>query len=139
MVHSLKLFWRKEVKRAVQFFINLPWTMLGTLNAILSIPLSLEFVFDRLAIILWVNNIRFVSENVAGWTCGHIILLKTRVRTYDPQIVYELKLHELTHVDQFDRFWGAFPIFYAAEYLRKGYENNRFEVEARENAQKALS
>jgi hypothetical protein len=109
--------------------------MFGMLNAILSVPLSIELISDRLAIIIWVSTIRFVSKDVVGLTCGHIILVKTSIRTADSQFVYALKLHELTHVDQFDRFWGTFPIFYIIEHLRKGYENNRFEVEARKNAQ----
>jgi hypothetical protein len=45
-------------------------------------------------------------------------------------------LHELKHVEQFRRygFW-LFLLLYAAESLRKGYQNNRFEVEARDAEQ----
>ena len=42
-------------------------------------------------------------------------------------------LHELKHVEQFKRhgFW-LFLLLYLLECLRKGYHDNRFEVEARE-------
>lgn len=41
--------------------------------------------------------------------------------------------HELKHVEQFRRygFW-LFLLLYLVESLRKGYHDNRFEVEARE-------
>ncbi len=48
-----------------------------------------------------------------------------------------LLVHELTHVRQ----WAADPLFparYTVESLRRGYWNNRYEVEARE-AERAVS
>ena len=40
--------------------------------------------------------------------------------------------HELKHVEQFGRYgFFLFLILYTYESLRKGYHNNRFEVEAR--------
>jgi hypothetical protein len=40
--------------------------------------------------------------------------------------------HELVHVRQFQRYgFFTFLIIYAIESMRKGYYNNRFEVEAR--------
>ncbi|WP_336516088.1 eCIS core domain-containing protein [Pollutibacter soli] len=41
--------------------------------------------------------------------------------------------HELKHVEQFIKYgYFKFIFLYVMESLRKGYENNRFEVEARE-------
>ena len=45
----------------------------------------------------------------------------------------ELLLHELRHVDQFEAS-PAFPLLYLWESLRRGYVQNRFEVDAREYA-----
>ena len=45
----------------------------------------------------------------------------------------ELLLHELRHVDQFEASL-AFPLLYLWESLRRGYVQNRFEVDAREYA-----
>ena len=40
--------------------------------------------------------------------------------------------HELKHVEQYRRYgYWKFLFAYLAEWLRKGYYNNRFEVEAR--------
>lgn len=41
-------------------------------------------------------------------------------------------LHELKHVEQFNRYgFLPFIVMYLAECIRKGYWENRFEVEAR--------
>ena len=41
--------------------------------------------------------------------------------------------HELVHIQQFKRYgWIRFVILYLGESLRRGYYNNRFEVEARQ-------
>lgn len=41
-------------------------------------------------------------------------------------------VHELEHVRQFQHYgYLRFAVLYVAEYIRKGYYNNRFEVEAR--------
>ena len=50
-----------------------------------------------------------------------------------------LVVHELEHVRQFQRY-GFFPFcaLYLWESIRKGYYNNRFEVEARRAERNAL-
>lgn len=41
-------------------------------------------------------------------------------------------IHELVHVRQFRQYgFIRFAVLYLVEYCRKGYNNNRFEVEAR--------
>lgn len=43
-------------------------------------------------------------------------------------------LHELKHVEQYQRYgFAGFLVRYVWEWMRKGYFNNRFEVEARSN------
>jgi GNAT superfamily N-acetyltransferase len=42
--------------------------------------------------------------------------------------------HELKHVEQYRRHgFAGFLVQYLAEWIKKGYYNNKFEVEAREN------
>ena len=42
--------------------------------------------------------------------------------------------HELKHVEQYQRHgWAGFLSKYVADWMRNGYYNNKFEVEAREN------
>ncbi|MCC6319200.1 MAG: hypothetical protein IT361_16120 [Gemmatimonadaceae bacterium] len=50
----------------------------------------------------------------------------------------ELLLHELRHVHQFQAL-AAFPLRYWWETLRRGYLNNRFEVDARRFAAERLT
>lgn len=41
-------------------------------------------------------------------------------------------MHELKHVEQFEREgWFRFLWLYMLDYLKAGYYNNRFEIEAR--------
>ena len=43
--------------------------------------------------------------------------------------------HELVHVEQFKRYgFLRFLLLYLAESYKKGYHNNKFEVEARQRA-----
>lgn len=49
-----------------------------------------------------------------------------------------LLLHELRHVEQFEES-AAFPFAYLWEQLRRGYEHNRFEVDARQYAARRLA
>lgn len=66
--------------------------------------------------------------SVAGITLGRTIWLGRNVA---PSA--ELLLHELCHVRQFEAV-PAFPFRYAWESLRRGYHDNRFEVDARKFA-----
>jgi len=125
------------MKQLVQFFVNLPWTIIGTLNAIISLPIRVEIVPGRLTVIIWVKSIRFIPKRFNGWTCGHAILVKTNVLHDDDVTAERIKSHELVHVEQFDKFWGIFPFIYLAEHLRHGYHGNRFELEAYNKMQKA--
>ncbi|KYP14800.1 DUF4157 domain-containing protein [Flavihumibacter sp. CACIAM 22H1] len=44
--------------------------------------------------------------------------------------------HELAHVQQFQHYgWVRFLLLYLVESIKRGYYNNRFEVEAREAEQ----
>lgn len=43
--------------------------------------------------------------------------------------------HEMVHIEQFQRYgFFRFLFLYLAEWVRKGYYNNKFEVEARNRA-----
>ena len=79
-----------------------------------------------------------LPPRVAGWCLGQatvsaITLWRTvwlgDTTRFDPGLL----LHELRHVAQFESS-RAFPVFYVWESLRRGYQANRYEVEAREYA-----
>jgi hypothetical protein len=64
------------------------------------------------------------QRTVAGITLGRRIWLAPGVRPRP-----DLLLHEICHVRQFGR-GRTFPVRYVWESLRRGYHQNRFEVEA---------
>jgi hypothetical protein len=68
------------------------------------------------------------QRSVAAITFWRTIWLGERVVADD-----ELLLHESRHVAQFQAS-RAFPLLYIWESLRRGYWNNRFEVDARRYA-----
>ncbi|HLL46344.1 MAG TPA: DUF4157 domain-containing protein [Longimicrobiaceae bacterium] len=62
----------------------------------------------------------------AAVTLGRTIVVHPDVR-----LSRRLLVHELTHVRQWEED-RLFPLRYALESLRRGYWNNRYELEARE-------
>jgi hypothetical protein len=79
-----------------------------------------------------------LPPRVAGWFLGQrsvaaITLWRTVWLADTGQFDTELLLHELRHVAQFESS-RAFPILYLWESLRRGYHDNRYEVDARRYA-----
>lgn len=68
----------------------------------------------------------------AAVTLGRTIIVNPGVR-----LSPDLLVHELTHVRQWESD-PLFPVRYTLESLRRGYWNNRYEVEARD-AEKSVS
>ena len=54
---------------------------------------------------------------------GHVILLSPKIEDFDLE-------HELIHVQQYDQEPLIYPILYSIELIRKGYRNNKYEIEA---------
>lgn len=86
-----------------------------------------------------------LQRGVAAITLGDTVFLGADAPPPDQQLATHLQeqldsllLHELRHVQQF-REDRIFAIRYLWEILRKGYEQNRYEVEAREFARARLS
>ena len=83
-----------------------------------------------------------LPPRVAGWCLGQrsvaaITLWKTIWLGANTSASEELLLHELRHVQQFEASW-TFPFLYVWESVRRGYWNNRFEVDARIYAARRL-
>jgi hypothetical protein len=79
-----------------------------------------------------------IPVNVAGWFLGQrsaaaITLWRTVFLAPNALVDVELLLHEFRHVQQFESS-VSFPIRYLWESVRRGYFDNRFEVDAREYA-----
>ncbi|HEX4933388.1 MAG TPA: hypothetical protein VFV33_09430 [Gemmatimonadaceae bacterium] len=79
-----------------------------------------------------------LPPRIGGWCLGQstvagITLWRTVWLGREARASAELLLHELRHVHQFASV-RAFPLRYVWESLRRGYQHNRFEVEARHYA-----
>lgn len=89
---------------------------------------ALIFWVDELPKIPFINTTRF-----NGLTIGHIVMIKESERNNA-----RLLRHELTHVRQEERYFGPlFHVLYWWQMWREGYENNHFEIEAREKSKNA--
>lgn len=68
-----------------------------------------------------------MRQAAAAVTLGNTIVVHPSVR-----ITERLVKHELEHVRQWQQNRWSFPVRYVLNHLRYGYEQNPFEVEARE-------
>jgi Domain of unknown function (DUF4157) len=74
---------------------------------------------------------RKLGEPTVAFTLGNTIHLYRTQREHFLSNERWVK-HELKHVEQFRRYgYIRFIFLYLAESIRRGYYNNRFEVEAR--------
>ena len=83
-----------------------------------------------------------LPARVAGWLLGQssvaaITLRRTVYFGAHTRLDARLLLHELRHVEQF-RERTSFPVRYIWESLRRGYHQNRYEVDARAYASRRL-
>lgn len=76
-----------------------------------------------------------LPPRIAGWALGQrsvaaITLWRTIFLAPGVPLHAELLLHELRHVHQFEAT-AAFPLRYVWESVRRGYNANRYEADAR--------
>ncbi len=108
------------------FILNIPWTLIGLILAVISGPSHAGFKKKEKAIILQITKFWWEAgylKNARAMAMGHVVLLGPKIEKGDLE-------HELVHVRQFDRFPLIFPFLYYIELLRKGYRNNMYELEA---------
>ena len=112
----------------VGLILNLPWTIIGFLGAILSVPTRVAFNKDPRAIIFIVRSFWwFPVRGAKGITFGNCVLVLAHVGA-------KYTHHELVHVRQnMDKpLTGKFLYWY--ELIRKGYWNTSYEIEAYEES-----
>ncbi len=102
--------------------LNAPWSIIGIVLAAICLPRKISFV--RGVIACEVLRIWFISPRYCAITLHRIVLYERG----DENVLF----HELVHTKQYERYWGLFPFLYVSETIRRGYSNNRFEIEARE-------
>lgn len=113
--------------KIIIFILNFPWSLLGLFCGLLSLPQGIrmdkvQFVMVMNVKRLWINDI-FLRRRVRGFTLGNTVLLSDAFdnKTYN---------HEIVHVKQFIKMPLIFPLFYLAESIKNGYQDNKYEVEA---------
>lgn len=110
------------------FLCNLPWTIIGLLAALLSVPTSMNYTTQPFAIIFRVGSFWWLTwmpwyKGARAITNGHVVSVGPNADIRDLQ-------HELVHVEQGIRYPLIFPFLHTIEWLRRGYRNNKYEAEA---------
>ena len=111
----------------VSLLLNLPWTLIGLLYVVTSIPTSLRVNRHPLALIFTVKSLWWRSwvggqQGVRAVTIGNVVLMGKTLE-------HDLE-HELIHVRQHMRAPFIHPLLYLYQSLRYGYRRNKYEQEA---------
>lgn len=112
--------------RIILFILDLPFTLIGLVPAILSGPYHFTLNKNPYALVFKVRKLRgliTVSKKARAATIGHTILLGPRELKNDLE-------HEIIHVKQAERYPVIYQFLYLYETLKYGYRQNRFEDEA---------
>ncbi len=117
---------------AIKLILNLPWTIIGKIAVLISLPTKISFNSKPPALIYkvksfwwyeWLPNMR----GIRAMAIGNVILLSPNILDKDLE-------HELIHVEQAMRMPLIHPILYILENLKNGYQDNKYEKEAYEKA-----
>ena len=111
--------------------LNLPWTLIGLILAIISLPRGITFKKPG-AMVIRANDFWWQSwlkgrEGVRAMSIGSVVILGRNLLENDLE-------HELIHVEQSLREPLVHPFLYAYQSLRYGYRKNKYEAEAYERA-----
>lgn len=113
----------------ISVILNIPWSLIGVITALLSFPDKITFVRTPPAIVFWYRRFwwyqRLPGKSQArALANGHVIQMSRHADGKD-------LAHELIHVEQHMRWPFFFPFMYLMEMLRNGTRiENRFEKEA---------
>lgn len=116
----------RSSRKCIAAILNLPYSLAGILLSLVFVPNQISFNAKTFAIIIRVRRDHVFIPSLKGWrgmVLGNIAILNQRELTNDLE-------HELIHVEQNNTY--PFIMFWlnVLELLRKGYANNRFELEA---------
>lgn len=111
----------------ISLILNLPYSIIGILVSLISLPtLKIDFIASHLAVVMHVNKFWWAIGYMKGaraMAIGNVVILGPNLEKYDLE-------HELVHIEQYRRMPIIQPIFYLSELFRRGYRNNKYEVEA---------
>lgn len=117
---------------ALAFLLNLPWTLVGFILAIVSLPRNIRinakpFAFVILVRSFWWQTWLKSHKGVRASSIGNVVLLGNNLLPKDLE-------HELIHVRQYEHMPFIHAFLYLYESLRHGHRKNRYEIEAYEKA-----
>lgn len=112
----------------IKFVLNLPWTVVGFLGSILSIPTAMSVSRKPFALVINVKSFWWYSwlpgmNGIRGMANGNVVQLGPTADKAD-------LAHELIHVEQYSREPFVHPFLYAVQSSMFGYKNNKYEREA---------
>ena len=93
---------------------------------IISLPKAIAMRKNPYAIIITITKFWWdigYMKGARAMTIGNVILLSPKIENKDLE-------HELIHVKQYERMPLIYPILYYIELIKKGYRNNKYEIEA---------
>src|SRR5690349_10125591 len=100
--------------------LNLPWTLLGVLGALLSVPIGMHFNSKPPAVIFRVKSLWWLDRlpghkgvRAAAW--GNLAIEGPNTLKNDDK-------HELIHIEQAMRRPLIHPVLYAIESIRHGHK-----------------
>lgn len=114
--------------KILAYVLNVPWTILGVLLAFISIPVSITLHRKAGAVVFkvksfWWFNWLPQSNGTRGMALGNVVMMGPKEMDKDLQ-------HELIHVEQIMREPFVHIFLYYLEMFKKGYKNNKYEIEA---------
>lgn len=112
----------------ISFILNLPWTLIGLLASILSIPKKIAFSKNPFAIIIYVRSFWWYTwlpkkKGVRAIVNGNLVQMGSNADEKDLH-------HELIHVKQYEQAPFIHPFLYTYQSWRYGYRQNKYEQEA---------
>ena len=100
--------------------------IIGILFGFFSLPTNISFTSNPISIVLRVRKLWWAIGYMRGAravTIGSVVILGENIKTHDLD-------HELIHIKQYQRLPIIFPLLYYIELIRKGYKENKYEIEA---------
>jgi len=116
------------VMKLLAFILNLPWTCVGIILLLISVPKHIQLHMKPFALVatvgsFWWQTWQSSHKGTRAVSIGNIVLLGENLLPYD-------KEHELVHVMQYERAPFIQAFLYIYQSLKYGYKNNKYEIEA---------
>jgi len=114
----------------IAFSLNLPWTLVGFILALISLPRNIQINAKPFTFVISVRSFWWQTwlphhTAVRASSIGNVVLLGGDLLPNDLE-------HELVHVAQYERRPFIQAFLYVHESLRHGYRKNKYEIEAYE-------